>query len=102
MQAGTSAPTDISKVRGRKDNTGQEAAIKMVPFKEGIEALVASYTAYQEVKEQFSDGCKAIAEKTGLHTATVRRVVVAKASDNFAEASAKAQQMSLAFEEMAA
>src|ERR1035437_1980955 len=88
---GTAVATDINsgKARGRKDNTGQEAAIKMAPFKEALPDGVGMYKKFQESKEAFSDWCKAMAEKTGLNTPTVRKVTAAEATETFAEAAAK-------------
>lgn len=83
---------------GRKDKDGQEAVINRAAVYERQEHLIRSYRQAREASTQFSEDIKAAAKKAGLNAATVRRFIVAKASDDFEEAKRKVSQLSLLFD----
>ena len=88
------------KSLGRKDAEGQEQTITLDPIRDSIEELVASYTRMNNASDEFNDQVKAAAEKSGLLSSTVRKFVVARASDDFGERARKVQQLALVFEEI--
>ena len=110
MQTASTASTDadqaISKAKGkgkdkplgRVDSEGQEAVIKMGPVRDSIMELVNLYTEAGEAGDRLNDAIKATAEKSGLLAAVVRKFVVARAGEKYAEEARKVEQLSLIFE----
>jgi len=90
-----------SKARGRQDRAGQEKVIRMQELTERLPHLVSLHNTAKDAAEDFSSAVKSIAEKSGLLSSVVRRIVTAKAGDNFDEKKKEAQQLSLAFDELA-
>jgi hypothetical protein len=91
------------KVTGRKEKTGdhQEAIIKLEELNPlAIETLIADYRHSADASEAFSDGIKAQAEKAGIQSSVLRKFIVAKAGENFADKKRDALQLSLLFEEL--
>jgi ABC-type branched-subunit amino acid transport system substrate-binding protein len=87
------------KVRGRKDADKQEAITQPEVVSEKIDELVRLYGASQSAGVEFSDAVKAAAEASGYNVAAIRKFVVARAGENFAEKKRDlAQQLEL-FEE---
>ena len=85
---------------GRKDSSGQESVIKMESLITRLPDLIAQHNALEEVKKDFSEAIRIVAEATGLHADTVKKVVRSKAGENFYEIHGKVRQMALAFEEI--
>lgn len=87
--------------RGRKDQTsGQEGAINMAPVKKSIEELVRLYMQQQAAAEKCSSAIKTVAEKSGLLSEVVRKLVKARAKDKFEEAKRTVEQLSLVFDQI--
>lgn len=104
-QAEGLAPNGKGKVRGRKAKTSdhQEATIKLDELSAAIlGTLVADYKHACEAGDTFSDGIKAQAEKAGIQSSVLRKYIVARAGENFADKKRDAQQLNLLFEEIAA
>ena len=99
---GATNVADIGKGRrkaiGRTDREGQESVIKISVVKDGVDNAVALYRKAAECDAQLNDAIKAMAEKSGLLAATVRKYVVAKASEDFQEHKRKVTQLALVFE----
>jgi hypothetical protein len=92
--------TQTNQVRGRRDRAGQENAIELEPIRERIEGLVALYGASCTAADEFNETVKAAAENAGLLAAVVRKFVIARAGERFAEESRKVEQLSLLFTEV--
>jgi len=86
------------KPLGRVDSEGQEAVIKMGPIKDNIMELVNLYTESNEAGAKLNDAIKATAEKSGLLASVVRKFVVARAGEKFAEEARRVEQLSLIFD----
>lgn len=107
MQTGTETSTGNGKrrstgARGRQDRAGQEKVIRPGELKERLPHLIALHNTAKEASKDLSDAVKSVAEKSGLLASVVRRLVVAKAGDNFEEKKKEAEQLSLVFDEVAA
>lgn len=87
--------------RGRQDRSGQEKVIRMKELTDRIPHLVSLHNKAKEASTDLSSAVKSIAEKSGLLASVVRRLIVAKAGDNFDEKKKEAEQLSLAFDEIA-
>jgi thiamine monophosphate kinase len=87
--------------RGRQDRSGQEKVIDKTHLVEKLPHLVKLYTASKDASTDLSDGIKKVAEKSGLLASVVRKLVVAKASENFDEKKKEAEQLALMFDEVA-
>jgi hypothetical protein len=87
-------------VRGRKD-AEQEAVPDAVVLKEGLPAVIKSILAADEAKKQANDKVKALAKKSGFLASVVKKVAKAKAGEGFEEAHRVAEQLELAFSEVA-
>lgn len=99
------AETNAGKRRGRPrkptariDAEGQESVISVTEVANRIDELVELYTLAEESGAKLNDAIKATAEKSGLLAATVRKYVVAKASDDFDGHKRKVVQLALVFE----
>lgn len=86
--------------RGRQDRGGQEKVIDKTHLVEKIPHLVKLHTAAKEAGKDLSSAIKKVAEKSGLLASVVRKVVVAKAGENFDEKKKEAEQLALMFDEV--
>jgi hypothetical protein len=95
--------SDVTKdgPRGRKDSDGTEAVIKLAPLRKALADLLNLKGKVDTATGQFNDSVKAIAERTGLMSSVVKKLVKAKAGDDYAEAHRKVEQAALVFDEFA-
>ncbi|MDP2622094.1 MAG: hypothetical protein Q8P46_18280 [Hyphomicrobiales bacterium] len=89
------------KAAGRKDKRNQPAVIEVAKLREDLTKLKRLKTALDEASEDFNGAVTKSAEKSGLLSSVVRKVVNAYTGENFEEEHRKVEQMSLAFEEIA-
>jgi hypothetical protein len=89
------------EVRGRKTADKQEAVIEPKALKEALPSLVKLKLAADEATRALNDRVKTVAKKSGFLAAVVRKVTVAKAGEGFEEEHRKAEQLELAFTEVA-
>jgi hypothetical protein len=82
---------------GRQDRSKQEKVIKLSELDDRMTHLISLYNKSTEASKDLSDAIKAVAEKAGLLASVVRRLVTAKAGDNFDERKREVKQLSLAF-----
>ena len=102
MQTGTTAGKQ-RKARGRKEKTAdhQESVIRITELSTAvINTLVADLKHAQEAAEGFADGIKAQAEKAGVQSSVLRKLITARAGENFEDRKRDAQQLALLFEEI--
>lgn len=99
MAQAAAAASNVTPL-GRKESQGQEKVIEMDALRQSLPELIQLYGSAQEAKAKLSDAVKAVAEKSGLLSSTVKRVVKAKANQTWEEAKRNAQQLSLVFEEI--
>jgi hypothetical protein len=88
------------KALGRKDADKQEKVIELKIVRDRIDELIDLHNAAAEAGAKFGDAIKSTAEKSGLLSATVRKFVVARAGEEFAETARRVQQLALVFEEV--
>jgi hypothetical protein len=88
-------------VRGRKGADQQEQVPDPAALKEGLPGVIKSLLAAEEAKKQANDKVKALAKKSGFLANVVRSVAKAKAGEGFEEAHRVAEQLELAFSEVA-
>jgi len=88
------------KVRGRKDADKQETVTKPDIVGEKIYSLVILYKASQSAGAEFGDAVKAAAEASGYNAAAIRKFVVARAGENFAEKKRDLEQQMELFDEV--
>ena len=88
------------KVRSRKDDNGQEAVIEMDKLRESVSELCRLKTKADEVKNDYSEAVKAVAEKSGLQSAVIRQYIAAKVAEKIETYKRNADQLSLVFEEI--
>lgn len=102
MEAGTETSTGKKprKPRGRKDADKQELVTQPKIVGEKIDELVNLYRAQHDASVEFSDGIKAVAEKSGYNAAAVRKLVVARAGEKFAEQKRLVEQQMELFDEV--
>lgn len=92
--------TGAGRARGRQDRSGQEKVIDMSKLTERLPHLVKLHTASKDANADLSSAITTVAEKSGLLASVVRRVVVAKAGENFDEKKKEAEQLELVFAEL--
>ncbi len=88
------------RIHGRKDENKQEGVTVPEKVKEGIDELVTLYRAQHTAAEDFSAAVKAVAEKSNYNAAAVRKFVVARAGEKFAEAKRLSEQQMELFDEV--
>ena len=98
-QAGTEGKTP-RRARGRKDASKQEGVTVPEAVKARIDELVTLYKATQTASEDFSSAVKAVAEKSSYNAAAIRKFVVARSGEKFAEAKKLAEQQMELFDEV--
>lgn len=86
--------------RGRKTEDGQEQAINLTALKKGIGELVDLHIRKKSAADDLSSAIKAIAEKSGLLSAAIRKLVKARAGEKFEDKKREVEQLSLVFEEI--
>lgn len=89
--------------RGRKDKDRDDGeAIKLEPLKKSLRELGTLAAKADEASAKLKDAVKAVAERSGLLSSVVRRLVRAHSgdSDHFADEKRKAEQLGIAFEEI--
>jgi len=84
--------------RGRQGADKQEAVLKSTVLKERMSQLVKLKTAADEASQNLNDAIKAAAEKSGFLASVVRKVVVAKAGEDFDGKKREVEQLEIAFE----
>lgn len=87
--------------RGRKGKDKQSAVIEASVLKERLPQLVKLKNAADEASEDLNDAITAAAEKSGLLATVVRKIVSASAGEDFESKRREAEQLSLAFDEVA-
>lgn len=88
--------------KGRTDRSGQEAVIELSAIRDNVQTLVDLYKIHEESGKDLNEGIKATAEKSGLLASAVRKFVVARAGERFAEKAREVGQLALVFEEVGA
>lgn len=89
--------------RGRKDKNKEDGAvIKPCEVKKSLRELGVLATKAADANAALKDAIKAVAEKSGLLSSVVRRMVRAQSgdSDSFNEEKRKVEQLSIIFEEI--
>lgn len=86
--------------RGRKDNSGQEVEPDASKVVDKIDDLVEAKHKAEKAAEAFSSKVKAVAKEAGMNAAAVRKIVDAKAGENFEQQRRYAAQLHLLFEEV--
>jgi ABC-type branched-subunit amino acid transport system substrate-binding protein len=99
MQTQTEEGTRKSRTpRARKNRDQQEAVANADPIKKGIAELVHLYKEHQEADQVLNDAIKAGAEASGLLASVVRKLVAARAGDNFQEKAREVGQLQFIFD----
>ena len=86
--------------RARKDEAGQEAAIKLESLVKKIDELITLKRKVETASADYGDAIKAAAEESGLQASTVRRFVTARAGERFNEIKRDVDQLALVFDEV--
>ena len=92
------AKTDKKDRPGRTEG-GQEATVNMEPINTRMKHLIGLYRKAEEAAKDLSEAIKATAEESGTLAVNVRRLVAAKAGEDFDDTKRKVVQLSLIFEE---
>ena len=88
------------KPGGRKDGSGTAAVIKTQPLKESIQELIRLFDKNATVRDDLNKAIKKVAEKTGVLSSVVRRLVAARAGDKFDEKKNEVEQLGIVFDEV--
>lgn len=88
------------KPRGRKDESKQELVTQPKIVGELIDELVRLHTRSAEASNDLSEAIKSAAEKSGYNAAAIRKLVVARAGEKFAEAKRMVEQQMELFDEV--
>ena len=91
-----------ASARGRRDNQGQEAVIKPEPLKKALKDLGHLKTKAEEAKTKLREAVKAVAEKSGLESSVVNRLVNARhaGSEKFDTMRRRIEQEQFVFSEI--
>mgnify|MGYP001563945639 CR=1 FL=1 len=102
MDASVQTELAISKASGRKQKDGTEDVIKVKPLKDAIDDLIVLHAKAMTARGKLNDAVKVVAEKSGLLSSVVRKLVNARAGENWEEESRKVVQLGIVFEEVGA
>jgi hypothetical protein len=92
--------TTTRRAKGRKDADKQEAVTKPKVVKGKIDELVKLYNRAYESGNDFSEAIKVVAESSGYNAGALRKFVVARANDKFADKKRDVEQQMELFEEV--
>jgi hypothetical protein len=87
---------------GRKGKDKQEAVTKPEVVASRIGELVNLYNKAGEASDALNDGIKTAAKDSGYNAANVRKFVIARAGEDFAEKKRDAEQQLELFDEVGA
>jgi hypothetical protein len=93
MEARTEARTGAA---GRRDSQGTIAIPKKVPQAK-IDELVQLHRKKTEANDAYNEGVKKMAEKHGMNSAVISKLVSAHANDKVQDEKNKIEQMAFAF-----
>lgn len=88
------------KPQARKGRDKQEKVEQPQVINERMDQLVRLKKASDEASQDLSDAIKKAAEDSGYLASVVRKIVVAKAGDGYAEKKREAEQLALLFDEV--
>lgn len=86
------------KGKGRRDNSGQEAVLKLDVLNDSMAKLLKLCGAQKDAAEDYSSAVKACGEKSGFNASVIRKLVAAKHGDKFDDVKKIVDQMGSAFE----
>lgn len=92
--------TVAAEVVGRIGPDHQEQIIDLKEIKDKIEYLVTLKLAADNASKDFSEAIKETAEHSGILASSLRKFVVARAGEKFAEKARECEQLSLLFEDV--
>lgn len=90
----------INRAKGRKSSDGTEDVIKVKPLKEAIAELETLKTKADAAKDRLNDAIKAVAERSGLLSKVVRKLVNARHGEGFEDAKREVDQLAIVFDEV--
>ena len=90
----------IAKAKGRKSSDGTEDVIKTKPLKEAVAELETLKTKADAAKDKLNDAIKAVAERSGLLSKVVRKLVNARHGEDFEDAKREVMQLGIVFDEV--
>ncbi len=99
MEAGTEV-AGVRRARGRKDADKQEAVTRPQLVKERIDELVRLHLEAHTSSEAASDAIKKAAEDSGYNAGALKKFVVARAGEKFAEKKRDCEQQMELFDEV--
>ena len=91
---------DTTKPKGRKDKDGGEKVISLKPLKDATKDLMGLYRKSQLSKDDYNLAAKAVAERAGLNTSAVKKLISSSYAGNHTEALRDAEQLSLVLSEV--
>lgn len=83
---------------GRTGRDGQEAIMKLDPVKKNLDTLVDLHKLVKSYQEDLNNGIKETAEAAGVNASVVKKYIVAKAGENFADKVREIEQLAFIFE----
>jgi len=91
-------PGTETKRTGRKDRDGTEESPNFPKIKDGCKEMMRAYKKLESAREAFNDTVKAVADRGNFNAATLKRLVRASASGNFADHRRMIDQQAVIFE----
>ncbi len=103
MDAATQTQEVIKRARGRKDKDKEDGAmVKLKPLKDSLRELGELAIKAADARAKLKDAIKAVAERSGLLSSVVGRLVKARSgdSDQFEDEKRKVEQLGIVFDEI--
>ncbi len=85
---------------GRRDNDGTEETIKIPPIKQAAASLMKLYKKLEAARDDFNSDCKAVAERAGINSSTLKKLVKSSATGKFTDVRRDIDQASIVFEQV--
>lgn len=90
----------VAEVAGRIGPDQQEQIIDLKEVKDKVDYLVNLKVAADDASKDFSEAIKEVAERSGIMASSLRKFVVARAGEKFADKARECEQLSLLFEDV--
>lgn len=94
------ADTSSKSAKGRREKDGSEKVVTLQPLRVSLKHLASLYDSKKAAESAFREAVKKIAEKTGLMSAVVNKLISARAKDTVFDEARKAEQLSMIFSEI--
>lgn len=97
---GTETGKNGRKAVGRRDGQGNEKTVKIPPLKAGVKECMTLFMRAEAARVRYKDACKATAERGGIESSTLNKLIKSSAKGRFEETKSDIDQQALIFDQV--